>query len=179
MRSVSTLARYGMLAPVPTSLSARVEFPADPVRTYLLVTDKGYVRAVAEATAGQDVEVSVEPTPDGGAVVTSRRTLPAELPSYARALVGDRLRLVESRAYGPAAADGSRTGTVEVRFEGAPVRIDGTLALRAEGEGSVIDMTAAVAASVPFVGGKVERFAAEQVRAFLRKETEVAVARLP
>ncbi len=161
-----------------TSLSARVEFPADPPRTYALVTDEHYVRAVAEATAGQDVAVSVEPTPDGGAVVTSRRTLPAELPSYARALVGGSVRLIETRAYGPPAPDGSRTGTVEVRFEGAPVRIDGTLALRAEGDGSVIDVTADVAASVPFVGGKIERFASEQVQAFLRKETEVAVARL-
>lgn len=162
-----------------TSLSARIEFPANPRATYDLVTEEAYVRAVAEATAGTEIEVSVVPTPDGGALVTSRRTLPAELPSYARALVGDRLRLTETRAYGPADDDGTRTGTVEVRFDGAPVRIEGTLRLHGSGQGSVVDVTAQVTAGVPFVGGKVERFAAEQVQAFLSKETQVAVARLP
>ncbi len=152
--------------------------PASPRATYDLVTEAAYVRAVAEATAGTDVEVTVEPTPDGGAVVVSRRTLPAELPSYARALVGERLRLTETRAYGPADEAGTRSGTVEVRFDGAPVRIDGTLLLRASDDGSVVEVTAQVKAGVPLVGGKVERFAAEQVQAFLSKETDVAVARL-
>jgi hypothetical protein len=169
-----------MLWPVPTPLRAELDFPADPVRAYALVTDETYVVAVAEATGGQDIEVTVEDR-DGGAVVTSRRSLPAELPSYAKALVGDTLRLTEVRTYGPAAADGSRTGAVSVDFDGAPVRIEGTLSLApstTSATGSICAMEAAVRASVPFVGGKVERFAAEQVQAFLAKETEVAIARL-
>ena len=161
-----------------TSLSARLDFPADPVAAYALVTDESYVRAVAAATGGEQIEVSVEPTPDGGAVVTSARVLPATLPSYARALVGDTLALTEVRSYGPADPDGSRTGTVTVTFEGAPVRIDGTLSLAPTATGSACAMEASVKASVPFVGGKIESFAAEQVRAFLAKETEVALARL-
>lgn len=162
---------------VPTSLDAQLDFPADPVRAYALVTDQAYVVAVAEATGGQDVAVTVEDR-DGGAVVTSCRSLPARLPSYARALVGDTLRLTEVRTYGPASEDGSRTGTVRVDFDGAPVTIEGTLSLTPSPMGSVCAMSASVRASVPFVGGKVERFAAEQVQAFLAKETEVAFGRL-
>ncbi len=161
-----------------TELSAHVDFPADPVRTFELVVDEDYVAAVAAATGGRDIEVSVEHGADGSATVTSRRTLPAELPSYARAFVGDAIRLHEVRHYGPADGSGARSGTVEGTFEGVPVRISGTLALHGAGTGSVIDFTAAVTASLPLVGGKVERFAAEQVRAFLAKETEVALAHL-
>jgi hypothetical protein len=163
---------------VATKLSAQLDFPADPAAAYELVTDQAYVTAVAAATGGQEIAVSVEPAADGGAVVVSRRELPAELPSFARALVGDTLRLVETRRYGPAAGDGSRTGSVTVEFDGAPVRIDGTLALTPRPTGSVCAMEAVVKASVPFVGGKIEAFAADQVKAFLAKETEVALDRL-
>lgn len=166
-----------MLWPVPTPLAAELDFPADPVRSYALVTDEAYVVAVAEATGGQDIDVTVEDL-DGGAVVTSRRSLPADLPSYARALVGDTLRLTEVRTYGPAAADGSRSGTVRVDFDGAPVTIEGTLSLAPSPTGSICAMTASVRASVPFVGGKVERFAADQVQEFLAREAAVAIARL-
>ena len=163
---------------VATALSASLDFPADPVAAYALVTDESYVTAVAAATGGQQIEVSVVPSPDGGAVGTSTRVLPAALPSYARALVGDTLALTEVRTYGPAGPDGSRSGTVAVTFDGAPVRIDGTLALAPSEGGSACAMHASVKASVPFLGGKIESFAAEQVRAFLAKEAEVALARL-
>jgi hypothetical protein len=163
---------------VATSLTARLDFPADPQIAYALVTDDSYVHAVAEATGGRDIEVDVTADADGGAVVTSRRSLPASVPSYAKAFVGDTLVLTEIRRFGPAAPDGSRSGTVTVEFDGAPVRIEGTLDLAPCETGSACAMAAQVKASVPFVGGKIESFAADQVRAFLAKETEVALDRL-
>lgn len=161
-----------------TPLSAHLDFPADTGTAYALVTDPSYVEQVAAATGGQDIAAAVEPTAEGGAVVTSRRTLPAEIPSYARALVGDTLTVTEVRRYGPAAADGSRTGDFTVTFEGAPIRIDGTLTLAATDNGSACSMQGSVKASVPFIGGRIESFTADQVLAFLAKETTVALARL-
>jgi len=163
---------------VPTSLSARMPLPADPAAAYALLTDPDYAQAVGEATGGQEVVVTVAPSEDGGAVVTSKRVLPAELPSYAKAVVGDSLKLTETRTFGPAAADGSRTGTAQVSFDGAPVSITGPLALVAADGGSELVLDAKVAASIPFVGGKIEKFAAEQIERFMRKEGEVAADRL-
>lgn len=163
---------------MPTSLSTRMPLPADPAAAFALLTDPAYVQAVGEATGGQDVVVAVEPTADGGAVVTSRRVLPAELPSYAKAVVGDSLKLTETRTFGPAAPDGSRTGTAKVSFDGAPVTITGPLSLAAADGGSELVLDAKVAASIPFVGGKIEKFAAEQIERFLRKEGEIAADRL-
>jgi hypothetical protein len=163
---------------VATPLSVSLDLPADPEAAYALLTDASYVQEVGEATGGIDVEVSVTPTDDGGAVVESRRALPAELPSYAKAMVGDTLRLVETRTFGPASADGSRGGSASVRFEGAPITISGPLRLAAGGPGSVLALDLSVAASVPFVGGKIERFAAEQIERAARKEGEVAAGRL-
>jgi hypothetical protein len=164
--------------PVATSLSVRLDLPAGPDSAHALLTDPDYVRAVGEGTGGQDVEVSVSPSPDGGLVVESRRALPAQVPSYARALVGDTLRLVETRTFGPAGTDGSRDGSASVRFEGAPVSITGPLRLEAGGSGTVLSLELSVSASVPFVGGKVERFAAEQIERAAAKEEQIATARL-
>ncbi|MCA0329862.1 MAG: DUF2505 domain-containing protein [Actinobacteria bacterium] len=161
-----------------TSLSVRLDLPAGPETAGALLTDPDYVQAVGEGTGGQDVEVSVTPSPDGGVVVESRRALPAQVPSYARALVGDTLRLVETRTFGPAAPDGSRDGSASVRFEGAPVSITGPMRLEAGGAGTVLSLELSVSASVPFVGGKVERFAAEQIERAAAKEEQIAAGRL-
>lgn len=161
-----------------TSLSAAVPFAADPARTFELVTEPAYVEAVAARTGGSDIEVSVTPTDDGGAVVVSARSLPADVPSFAKAMVGDTIRLVETRTYGPAAADGSREGTVEATFGSAPMRLSGTLRLAPEASGSAITLDASVKASVPLIGGKIERFAADEVQTFIAKEAQVAADRL-
>ncbi len=163
---------------MPTSLSARMQLPADPAAAYALLVDPDYVREIGEATGGQEVTVTVTPTDDGGAVVASHRVLPAELPSYAKAVVGDSLKLTETRTFGPAAADGSRDGSAEVTFDGAPVKIAGTLRLAATTEGSELALDAQVSASLPFIGGKIERFAAEQIERFMAKEESVAGHRL-
>ena len=161
-----------------TPLTSRITFAADPAGAYALVTDAGYVEEVAVATGGQDVEVSVTPTDDGGATVVSARSLPADVPSYAKALVGDSVRLVETRVIGPAAADGSRDGTVTVSFAGAPVSMEGTLRLSGDAAASAVDVAMSIKASVPFVGGKIEKFCAEQIERALAKEEEVAATRL-
>jgi len=106
------------------------------------------------------------------------RSLPADVPSYARALVGDSVRLTETRVIGPAAADGSREGTVSVSFAGAPVTMEGTLTLHGDEGASAVDVAMSIKASVPFVGGKIEKFCAEQIERALAKEEEVAATRL-
>ena len=159
-----------------TRLSTRLALPAAAGPAFDLVTDPAYVERVATATGGHDVEVSVTRTDDGGAVVVSRRSLPADLPSYAKTLVGESVRLIETRTFGPAAADGSREGTVTVDFGSAPVSVEGELRLGADGAGSAVTIDMRISSSVPFVGGKIERFCAEQVERFVAKEQEVAAA---
>jgi hypothetical protein len=163
---------------VATSLTAQLTFAADPTRAFALVSDPAYVEEVAVATGGTDVAVSVTPTDDGGVTIVSARSLAADLPPYAKAVVGDTVRLTETRVLGPAAADGSRSGTVTVGFGGAPVAISGSLSLSPAGEQSTVDIAMSVKASVPFVGGKIEQFSVEQIQRFLAKEEEVAATHL-
>ena len=146
----------------------------DPVLAILI--DEEFIRTVASATGGTDVAVEVTVV-DDATIVTSERTLPARVPGYAKALVGESLRVEETRSYGRD-ADGSVGGPVAVAFGSAPVRITGHLALIATAAGSQLRLTGDVAASVPFVRGRIERFAAEQVVSFLRIEERLVAERL-
>ena len=160
-----------------TSLKARLDIPADPAAAFALLTDPDYVREVATSTGGVDVDVTVTATDDGGATIVSKRTVPAEVPSYAKAFVGDTIRLTEERVLGAAGADGGREGTLTVEFGGAPVSVAGTLRLIAAGAGTAVDVDVSIKASVPFVGGKIEKLCAEQIEASLTREESVAAER--
>ncbi len=157
-----------------TSLSSSLSLPADPQAAFAMVTNRDYLQRVAEATGGTDIEITVTPTIEGGATIVSRRKLPADLPSYAKALVGDFLKLTETRTFGAATEDGTRRGTVSVTIDGAPVTIEGPLKLEPTPDGSIVMIKAEVKASVPFVGGKLEKFAADNIQDFLRIEEKVA-----
>jgi hypothetical protein len=165
---------------VATHLSARLALPGDPADAFALVTDPAYVERVATATGGHDVEVTVTPAEgaEEGATTVSARTMPANLPSYAKAFVGDTIRLVETRVFGPSAADGSRAGTFSVDFGSTPISIRGTLRLAADGSASAMAIEIEITASVPFVGGKVERIAAEWIERFVAKEEKVAAGQV-
>jgi hypothetical protein len=160
---------------VATSLTCQLPIPADPHAAFLLLSDPDYVREVAARTGGRDVVVTVEPW-DGGAIIRSHRVLPARLPSYARALVGETVTIHETRTFGPAATDGSRDGTIEVTFGGAPAHVTGTMRLEGA-QTSNVEVVMSVKASVPLVGGKVERLCADQIDASIAREAVVAAER--
>ena len=116
--------------------------------------------------------VEVADTADGGVTITSTRSMPAEVPSYAKSFVGDSLTITEVQTWGPVAEDGSARADVTVEFH-APISYTGTITMSATADGTALRNEGQFKASVPFVGGKVERVAAEQTERYLNKETQV------
>ena len=157
-----------------TSLVSRLDIPRDPRAAFLLLSDPDYVQEVASRTGGRDVKVTITSGDDGTVVIVSARTLPAKVPSYAKAFIGEHIRLTETRTLGPADDDGTRSGTLVVDFHGAPARVAGPMTLSGEDSLSALAVDLQVKASVPFVGGKVESFISDQIQASMRKEAEVA-----
>jgi hypothetical protein len=139
--------------------SAEIRHEAsDPATVFAMMTDTTFQDRVCRATGALDHEVSVEEFDDGGATITTRRTMPTDrVPDFVRTFVGQTLVVEEIDDWGPAAPDGSREGTVVVEIKGAPVRLAGSLALRPAGGGSVHAVDGDVKASVPLVGGRIEK----------------------
>lgn len=155
-----------------TSFSYDQSFAAEPAIVMAMLRDPAYVRSKGERTGAHDVQVEVAEGPDGGVTITSIRTMPAEVPSYAQPFVGDTLTVTEVQAWGPLADDGTATATVTVDFH-APLAYNGQIALEPGPEGTVLRNSGQFKASIPFVGGKVEGVAREQTERYLAKEATV------
>jgi hypothetical protein len=156
-------------------LQVTVPVPADPRTAGTMLADPVYVRAKVIASGAEVLHVDVAPAEDGALTVTTRRALPTDqIPANVRAFVGSTLEVRQVEAWEPAAADGTRTGTVAVEIAGAPVRLTGTVALTAAEGGSVITYDGDLKANVPLFGSAVEQAAAKAVRGALEAEAGVA-----
>jgi Protein of unknown function (DUF2505) len=157
---------------VATTLTYEQEFPADPTTVMAMLRDPAYVQEKGERTGSHDITVDVADAADGGVVITCTRSMPAEVPSYAAPFVGDTITITETQAWTAPAADGTATAAVTVEFN-SPLAYTGTITLSAGGAGAIALNEGSFKASVPFVGGKVERVAADMTAKYLRKEATV------
>ncbi len=97
-----------------------------------------------------------------------------DFPDVAKKFVGDTVVIKQVDSWHAAGADGSRTGDVRLKIAGAPVELTGTMTpgrrrRAAPGRSSLGDLKA----SVPLLGGKLEKAAAPAIVMALRKEGEV------
>ena len=133
------------------------DFAAPCDQVFAILADEGFQRSIAD-TPGSTASVA---TQGDKTLITSLRVMStAGLPEIAKTFVGSQLKLTEVQTWGPAAADGSRTGTLVLTIEGAPIRVDGNLTLSPTATGCRQSVVGEVKAKIPLVGGKVEQSAA-------------------
>jgi uncharacterized protein YndB with AHSA1/START domain len=142
------------------------KFNAPPERIRSALTDPSFLTRRAQESGGSNVEVSVQTDADGHTATVVRRLLPAQVPSFARALVSDTISLVEEQSWGPITEDAC-TGTFVATFS-APMSGSGDMTLEPDGTGGT-RMTSRISlkANVPLVGGKLEALVAEQTVNYL------------
>lgn len=148
-------------------------FPADAATVIAMISDPAYVQEKGERTGSRDISVEVVVSDDGGFVITSTRSMPAKVPSFAAPFVGDTITVTEVQTWGPPADDGSASASVTVAFN-SPISYDGTIELMADGASTRAMNAGEFTAGVPFISGKVERVAADQTERYLAKEVTVA-----
>ncbi len=149
-----------------------LHYPAGPEEVLAMLSDEAFLGRVATATGSLSHEASARI--DGDRVSTRlHRVLPPRVPDYVRRFVGDTLDVIETIEWAAALPDSSRTGRLEVVIAKAPVHMHGstTLARNAAATRQVIEFE--VRANLPFIGGKIERSAADAVRAAARKQEQV------
>jgi hypothetical protein len=116
---------------------------------------------------------------DGAAVITTRRELPTDdIPDYARGFVGTTLDVVRVDRWEAPAADGSREGTISLEIRGAPIRLHGTMELRPDDAGCEEAIVGDLKASIPLLGGKMEKAAEPALMSAIRKEEQVGLLHL-
>lgn len=156
----------------------RAEYPASPEDAWAVMSSQEFQDAKCEATSTGTWSSSVETAGDR-TTITSERVLPTDdLPDIAKSFVGPTLTVAEVQAWGPAAADGSRTAQLSVHLKGAPMTLNGTVRLSPNGSGSVQELEGELKVSVPFIGGKLEKAASEPLMFAAKTETDLLRARL-
>ncbi len=164
---------------MPTDFTHTQIFPVAPETLFALLANEDFILAKCAATGSLSATASVSPGPDGSMTLVSTRVLPADLPGPARSLVGDTITATETQMWTPPGPDGSRSAQVNVEFSG-PMKFEGRLALTPNpgSDETTITTTGKFTASVPFIGGKIEKVAAEQTARYLNAEEQVARERL-
>ena len=163
-------------------MKARLEhhYDADVETVYALISDPAYIERKYVAIGGRDVAVDRSESGDGGCEVVTKRTVDIDLPGFAKKVLTPSQSPVQTEKWAPADASGVRACTYFVTVPNVPSRVEGTHTLRpAAGGGTdhVIDIEAKV--SIPLIGGKLEKLAADQGSAdieaqFVHTDAELA-----
>jgi hypothetical protein len=158
-------------------LRADIRYDADPDAVFAMLTDAAFQERKCAATGALESEVEIERFPDGGATIRTRRTMPTDqIPDVARSFVGRSIDVLQVDDFGPPDVDGRREGSVIVEIKGAPVRFAGSLALGAASAGTLETVDGDVKASVPLVGGRLERALEPALQAAIRVEQREGTA---
>jgi hypothetical protein len=155
-----------------TTIHVTQSFAAPALAVRAMMTDPDYIRVRAEQTGATDVSVAVSSRTDGCIVVSVDRTLPAQVPSFAAALVGDSLTVSEEQTWQPLSADRC-TADLKARFSG-PLSFTGSMQVIGAGDRTTVTTVGELKASVPFIGGRIEGLAKEQIERYLAAEEQVA-----
>lgn len=159
-------------------VTAEIRYPASVATVFEMLTDQAFQDRKLGQTGALTWEVQVHKR-DDGATIVSRRAMPTDqVPDAFKGVIGPQINIVQTETWGPAAADGSRSGTLDLELGGAPVRMQAALTLSgADGtEGTLESVEGELKARVPLIGGKIERAVEPAVRAAIDAEQRIGRA---
>lgn len=152
-------------------VDSEIRYEADPDEVAAMLADPAFVERKCDAMGALDRSAEISGDSTGSFTATSSRTMPTDdFPDFARKMVGDTVKIKQVDAWEAPDADGSREGTVTVEIAGAPLKVTGQMSLRPDGAGTVQTVDAELKASIPIIGGKLEKAAHPAIMAAIRKE---------
>ena len=136
-------------------LHTEQRYDADPTAVFAMLTDETFIGRKTAAAKALRHEATVTRANDR-VTIELTRVMPPDVPDCVRRFEGQTIDIKQVDDWGPAAADGSRHGTITLDMVGAPVTCTGTMTLLPGNGQTVVRITAAIKASVPLVSGKIE-----------------------
>lgn len=151
----------------PMKLRHELSYDAAPEAVLAMLTDPAFWDRVADATGALSSTATVA-TEGGSTVVRVDQEQAVQgVPSFAKKFVGDSTRAINTFTW-----DGQRAAYV-VETPGKPTSMSGTATVAASGAGSVLTYDLEVKASVPLIGGKLEKLVVELTTEGFEKEQRV------
>jgi len=147
-------------------LRHELTYDAAPEAVHAMLTDPGFWDKVAEATGA----LSSTATVSGNRVVVDQEQAVQGVPSFAKKFVGESTRAINTFVW-----DGL-TAAYDVQTPGKPTSMSGSATVAAKGAGSTLTYDLDVKASVPLIGGKLEKLVVDLTKEGFDKEQAVGAA---
>jgi hypothetical protein len=149
------------------------QYAAAPEVVFAMMTTPAVLTEKYTALGHRDIQL-LEHTDDGDEVaVRSRRSVPMEVPGFAKRVMSPMNTVEQRDHWQPAAADHGRVGTWEVQAKGVPVSAGGTLRLSpGPGGTTIVEIAGEVKCSLPLIGGKLASFVGADVERTLAGEEQ-------
>jgi uncharacterized protein YndB with AHSA1/START domain len=151
--------------------TTELTYDASPEAVHAMLADPAFRARVCEATHASHHEVSVQPGPSGMTVVVDQTQPARGIPSYARRVVGDQIRIVQRETW-----TGGSAASLVIELPGKPGAVQGSLALAGDASRTVETVTCEVTVRVPMIGGKLEDLVGGLLQSALRAEQRVGRA---
>jgi hypothetical protein len=129
-------------------------YRADVGSMWAMLCDQDYWRRKYESMGATAVEFQQFDATDTALTVRSTRNVPADLPGFAKKIIGDTNHVTQSERY-------TRTGDtircqIEIAVKNVPGGTTGSMVIRPTGDGCAWDADLDVKVNIPLVGGKLE-----------------------
>ena len=149
-------------------LRVSLSFPAPPDQVAAMLTDPAFQEKLCSRSGRGSANVRRHE--ERTHVRTTRTVSTASFPDFVRHLVGDVLEIEQRTVWRPADARGYRRGEVTVRIDGKPLRLSAVATMEPDGDSTVVTYDGKLTASVPFIGGRIEKAAGPVIRSALEAE---------
>lgn len=149
-------------------VTATHKYGADVDTVYKAFSDPGFYQKKFSAVGARNIQV-VEKKKKGSAfLIKTKREVASQAPGMLKKFLGEWNTLVQSESW---QADGKGyLNELDIASPGVPVSIEGTMKLQPSAGGCVNKLSFEVECSVPFVGGKLEAFIADDMKKVLAEE---------
>lgn len=144
------------------------QYDAPAADVFAMLVDPDYRRKVAAATDA----ISCDAAFGGGKLIVREEQAVKGVPSFAKKLVGESTTAIHTEVWN---AEGT-SATFEIETPGKPTHISGSTTLTESGGRTTQVYDLDVKASVPLVGGKLEKLVAQLTADGFGKEREVGAA---
>ncbi len=138
---------------------------------YQMVTDPAFQDRKCQVAGALSWRVEIDDAADGATVRVRCKLPPTGFPTPLRHVLPSGLTSTHTFAWGPAAADGSRTAALSIDFHGAPATMTGTVALVPDGaSASTVVVDAEFRAHLSLLSRRMEHYAAPIINAVIDAE---------
>jgi hypothetical protein len=151
-------------------LRHELAYDAPPADVLAMMGDPLFWDRVGEANDVISWTPTVGTDGDTTRVVIDEEQRTAGVPSFARKIVGESTRVVITQVWR------GQDASYEIETPGKPTHVQGTATVSANGSGSVLVYDLDVKASVPLIGGKLERLVVDLTKEGFDKEQTVGAS---